>query len=119
MNVKNKRWVKLVALFIVLTMVLGLIATSLIVALMGNGGNDVVGTYALSDGSKLVLDKDGYATVTIPQNPEPARATYNVENDKVTIEDPSSGKVLVTFKYKDKTLTDTSGQSSDVWLKQK
>lgn len=118
MNMKQSKWMKIIALFIVLTMVLGLLATGFVLALFSGDGIDVVGTYSLADGSKLELDKDSIATITVPGQPNSAQTGYSVQGDRVTLENPETGEALVTFRYRDGTLRDTSGQTSDVWRKE-
>jgi hypothetical protein len=112
---KRRKSVKVIALVGVAAMLVGLV-TGLIFAL-GSGSNTVTGTYKLPDGSSLVLDSQGTATITVPGQEQPASTSYRVEDDKVLLVDPSTGKAIVTFKADGKTLVDTSGQTKDIWVK--
>ena len=114
---KKGKGVKLVALIIVALMVVAFLTTG-IYALLGTSGNGVSGTWKLADGSKLVLDENGRATITIPGSNQTASTTYEVDGDKVTLLDPSTGKDLITFTHKGNTLTATEGTSTEVWTRQ-
>ena len=114
---KKSKGVKVVALILVLGMVVALLTTG-IYALFGGGGNGVVGTYTLTDGSKMVLDETGTATLTIPGSNTGATATYTTNGNKVSIINPKTGKPAVTFTRKGNTLVATIGTRTEVWTKQ-
>ena len=104
---------KSLVVLVTLLMVTGLLAVT------GCGsGNPVVGTYTMTDGSKLVLGDDGVASISIPTSTKVATTSYTVKGTTVTLDNPSTGGALVTLKYKDNTLTSTEGTQTEVWVKQ-
>lgn len=115
---KNSKGVKIVALIIVLAMVVGFLTTGIYALFGGVGGNGVAGTYTMTDGSKMVLDESGTATLTIPGTVEGATTTYTTSGNKVNLLDPQTGKVAVTFTHKGNTLFSKIGTQTEVWTKQ-
>jgi hypothetical protein len=117
MNRNRNRWVRIVALFIVLALVLGVVATSLVLALSGN--KSVLGTYSSSDGRTLALSKDGVATLTLPSIDQPISASYKVEGDVVTIYDRTTGSAEgISFKIEGKDLILGEGKDAQSWVRQ-
>jgi hypothetical protein len=114
---KKSKGVKLIALLIVVLMVVAFLTTG-IYALFGGGGNGVAGTYIMTDGSKMVLDASGNATLTVPGSNDAATTTYTAEDDKVTLLDPKTGGALITFTRKGNTLVSNAGTQPEVWTKQ-
>jgi hypothetical protein len=114
---RKQRWVKIVALFIVGALILGVVATSLIVALSGK--QSVIGTYAASDGRSLTLAKDGVATLKVPSVSQPLKATYKVEGDQVRIyEQGSTAGQGISFAIEGKDLVIRQGNSEEAWVRQ-
>jgi hypothetical protein len=74
---------KLVVLVVILAMIFGGIAASLVALFAGPGS--VVGTYVASDGRKLVLDKKGMATISLPSGGQSGQAPYKVKGGSVVI----------------------------------
>jgi hypothetical protein len=115
---KKSKGVKLIALFIVLLMVVAFLTTGIYALFGSGGGNGVQGTYTMTDGSKMVLDASGNATLTIPGSNDAATTTYTVEGDKVTLLDPKTQGPLITFTHKGNTLVSNAGTQPEVWTKQ-
>jgi len=114
MKRNRNRWVRTVALILILALVLGLVATGLFLAF--SGSKSVVGTYAASDGRKMTLAKGGVATLTVPSVQQPIVASYKVEGDVVTIYDPAAGSSNgISFTIKGNDLEGADGSS---WVKQ-
>ena len=112
-NVKKKRWTKVVAVFVIIAFVFGVIAAGLFVALTGTPA--VAGTYTAPDGTTLVLAKDGTATI---RQSSPGRlvatANYKVEGNSVTIRDPKAPGQQVSFGIDGKNLVAPDGA---VWVR--
>ncbi len=113
----RSRWVKIVALFIVATLLLAVVATSLIVAL--SGGKTVEGTYRASDGRTLTLLKNGVARLQVPSTNQALTATYEVDGDVVRISDESMGPDnSISFRVAGDKLVVGEGSSAEAWVKQ-
>lgn len=113
----RNRWVKIVALFIVASMLLAVVATSLIVAL--SGGKPVEGTYRASDGRTLTLLKNGVARLKVPSANQAITATYEVDGDIVKISDETMGPDnAISFRVVGNKLVIGEGASSEAWVKQ-
>lgn len=114
---KKSRRVTIVAMIVILAMVVTLLTAGLY-ALFSLNSNPIVGTYTMTDGSRMVLDDNGNATITIPTSKQSASTTYTVKGKTVTLINPQTGGNLVTFTFKDNTLTSRQGTATEVWTKQ-
>ena len=112
MNKNLNKWMKLVALLVILAMVLGGLAAGLFVAF--SGGPKVEGTYKVSDGRQMVL-KNGTATMTVPGQGS-ASATYKVEDNSVVIQ--VDAKNQISFEIDGKDLVIQNGSTVDRWVRQ-
>ena len=110
---------KIVVLVVILAMVFGGIAASLVALFAGHGS--VVGTYKkANDGRTLVLDKKGTATITLSSGGQSAQAPYKVTGDSVVITaSDGSGKTQdITLKIQGQDLTISSGGQTETWVRQ-
>ncbi|MHB8895573.1 MAG: hypothetical protein ACYC99_10410 [Candidatus Geothermincolia bacterium] len=112
MNKKRNRFVKIVALFVILAMVLGGLAAGIFVML--SGGPQVDGTYKASDGRQMVL-KNGTATMTVPGQGQ-ASASYKVEDNTVVFQVDENSHI--TFNIDGKDLVIENGGKLDRWVRQ-
>lgn len=109
---KSNRWIKVVALIVILAMVLGGLAAGIFVLL--GGSPDVQGTYKASDGRTMVL-KSGTAKITVPDGGS-ASAPYKVSGDTVVIEVDQQNKI--TLNIEGKNLVIQGGGESGTWVRQ-
>jgi len=112
---KRNRLIKMIALFLVLALVLGSIATTIAVLL--SGGQSVQGTYKSTDGNILKLEKNGVAslTVTVNKQTQSLAAAYKVKSGTVTVYDPSQTNQSITFTIDNGNLVTQAGAT---WVKQ-
>src|SRR5450759_3560957 len=115
---RKGRMTKIVVLVVILAMVFGGIAASLVALFAGHGS--VVGTYKANDGRTLVLDKKGTATITLSSGGQSAQAPYKVTGDSVVITaSDGSGKTQdITLKIQGQDLTMSSGGQTETWVRQ-
>jgi hypothetical protein len=113
MNKNLSKWMKIVALVVILAMVLGGLAAGLLAAF--SSGPDVTGTYKASDGRQLVL-KNGVATLTVPGQSGTATAKYSVKGDQVIVQ--VDQKNQVAFDIDGKDLVIQGGGKVDRWTRQ-
>ena len=113
---KRNRLIKLIALFLVLALVLGSIATTIAVLL--SGGQSVQGTYKSTDGRILKLEKKGVATliVTVDKQTQTLAAVYKVQSGTVKVYDPNQTDQSITFTIDNGNLVTQDGAT---WVKQK
>ena len=120
---RKGRMTKIVVLVVILAMVFGGVAASLVALFAGHGS--VVGTYKSSDGRTLALSKvdktgQGLATITLSSGGQSAQAPYKVSGDSVVITASSgSGKSQdITLKIQGQDLTISSGGQTETWVRQ-
>ncbi|PKQ28370.1 MAG: hypothetical protein CVT63_03180 [Candidatus Anoxymicrobium japonicum] len=118
---RNKsKWTKIVALVIVGAMVFSVVATGLMMLFMG--GKSVIGVYADSDGKKIVLGKNGVATLMLPTGESFGAAKYEVDGNTVLIKDienPSADpNAVLELKISGDDLVSGSGKQAQTWSRQ-
>lgn len=115
---RKGKMTKIVVLVVILAMVFGGIAASLVTLLAGHG--PVTGTYKASDGRTLVLDKKGLATITLAAGGESAQAPYKIKGGSVVITASNgNGQTQdITFKIDGQNLTVSNGSQSETWVRQ-
>lgn len=119
---RKGRMTKIVVLVVILAMVFGGVAASLVALFAGHGS--VVGTYKSSDGtlalSKVDKTGQGLATITLSSGGQSAQAPYKVSGDSVVITASSgSGKSQdITLKIQGQDLTMSSGGQTEIWVRQ-
>lgn len=106
----KNRWVKIVALVLVLALVAGIVAAGIFAALSSKPS--VAGTYTASDGKTLTLAKDGSGTVTVQG--QSLTVSYKAEGDVVKIFDPTGQEIDFSVAGKDLQAPDGA-----LWKKQK
>jgi hypothetical protein len=118
MNMRKSRMTKLVVLVVILAMIFGGIAASLVALFAGPGS--VVGTYVASDGRKLVLDKKGMATISLPSGGQSGQAPYKVKGGSVVITASSGGTDTqeITLKIDGQNLVVANGGQTETWVRQ-